>query len=85
MDWKEVLGFLGGALTTFSLVPQIWRIYSLKSAREISLPFTLMLAFGITSWMFYGIVYDLTQLIIWNGVGLCLACTMLYAKYRYGR
>ena len=85
MDWKEVLGFLGGALTTFSLVPQIWRIYSLKSAREISLPFTLMLAFGITSWMFYGIVYNLTQLIIWNGVGLCLACTMLYAKHRYGR
>ena len=39
--YSDILGFLGGALTTFGYIPQLVRILKLKSAREISLPFTL--------------------------------------------
>ncbi len=85
MDWKEILGFIGGVLTTGSLVPQIWRLFKLKSAREISLTFTTFYIFGIGFWLSYGIVQGLASIILWNSIGLIFGFIMLYAKIKYGR
>jgi uncharacterized protein with PQ loop repeat len=36
----DVVGFITGFFTSLGLLPQVLRIWKLKSAREISLPFT---------------------------------------------
>jgi uncharacterized protein with PQ loop repeat len=40
---------------------------------------------GVLIWLIYGIVRDLTPLIIWNSIGAVLNSTLLLAKFRYGR
>ena len=81
----EWLGFFGGAITTLCLVPQIYKIFKLKSAREISLSFTILFAIGITLWLSYGVYSRLTPVILWNSITLVLALSLLYAKLKYGR
>jgi MtN3 and saliva related transmembrane protein len=85
LDWKELLGFVGGALTTLGFVPQVWRLFRLRSAREISLPFTILFVLGIAFWLSYGISLGLLSVIVWNATTLALACAMLYAKLKYGK
>ena len=85
MDWKELLGFIAGLLMTVGFIPQVWRLYRLKSAHEISLAFTTLFVVGISFWLTYGIVQGLPSVIIWNSITLALGCGMLYAKVRYGR
>lgn len=85
MDWKELIGFIGGLLTTMGMVPQVWRLYKLRSAREISLTFILLFIIGIIFWMSYGILRGLFSVIIWNSISLVLGCGMLYAKLKWGR
>jgi MtN3 and saliva related transmembrane protein len=85
LEWKELLGFIGGALTTVGFVPQVWRLFRLRSAREISLPFTVFFIMGIGFWLSYGITMGLLSLIIWNAITFALGWAMLYAKLRYGR
>ncbi len=85
MTGTEWIGFIGGFLTTSSMVPQLWRLYKLKSAREISLVFSLLFVVGIAFWLSYGIVQGLVSVIVWNGISLLLGCGMLYAKFRWGR
>jgi len=85
LDWKELIGFVGGLLTTMGMVPQVWRLFKLKSAREISLTFSLLFIIGIIFWMSYGILQGLFSVIIWNGIALVLGCGMLYAKLKWGR
>jgi MtN3 and saliva related transmembrane protein len=85
LDWKELLGFIGGALTTLGFVPQVWRLFRLRSAHEISLPFTIFFLLGIAFWLSYGILWGQRPIIVWNAVTLGLGCAMLYAKLRYGR
>ena len=85
MLYIEILGFLGGALTTFGYIPQLIRILKLKSAREISLPFTLSFLAGAACWLTYGVLLGLTPVILWNSAGIILLCTLLYAKLRYRR
>ena len=85
MDWKELLGFVGGALTTLGFIPQVWRLFRLRSAHEISLSFTVFFLLGIAFWLSYGILLSLPSVIWWNALTFGLGCAMLYAKLRYGK
>jgi MtN3 and saliva related transmembrane protein len=85
LDWKELIGFIGGFLTTMGMVSQVWRLFKLKSANEISLIFSLFFVIGIFCWFVYGILNGLMSVIVWNGIALALGCGMFYAKIRWGR
>jgi len=81
----EWLGFVAGAFVTCSLIPQLIRVFKLRSAHEISLLFTTLLLLGIIIWLAYGISFGLAPVIIWNATGAVLVATLLYAKLKYGR
>jgi MtN3 and saliva related transmembrane protein len=81
----EILGYIGGALTTSGFVPQVVRVLKLKSAHEISLPFTLLFLSGMIFWLAYGIYLSLSSVILWNALSVCLGSVLLYAKLKYGR
>lgn len=85
MDCKEIIGFIGGFLTTMGTIPQVWRLFKLKSAHEISLTFTLSFITGISLWVIYGVLNGLVSLIVWNSIALILGFCMLYAKMKWGR
>ena len=80
-----ILGFAAGVFTTFSLVPQLYRVVKLKSAQEISLAFTLCMAFGNLLWLIYGILSELAPVILWNVISLALASGLVIAKLKYGQ
>ena len=85
MSLVESLGFVAGALVTCSIIPQLIRVFRLKSAREISIVFTSMLLVGIFCWLAYGIMLGLPPVIIWNAAGAAAVTILLYAKLKYGR
>jgi MtN3 and saliva related transmembrane protein len=82
--FTEYLGLIAGLLVTCSLIPQIIRVFRLRSAREISAVFTVLLLLGLVLWVVYGIILTLAPVIIWNAIGAVLAILLLYAKMRYG-
>jgi MtN3 and saliva related transmembrane protein len=83
--FSEFLGFLGGALTSLGYIPQLVRIFKLKSAHEISLPFTFAFLVGALCWLTYGILSSLMPVIIWNSAGVILLCILVYGKIKYGK
>lgn len=85
LDWKEGIGFLGGLLTTLGMIPQVMRLFKLKSAYDISLTYSICLTIGIACWLAYGMMNGLISVIIWNGLALILGCGILYAKIKWGR
>lgn len=85
MTWQVLLGFVGGLFITVGIIPQVWRLFTLKSAREISLSFTLFFLLGGACWLVYGVSLSLLPVILWNAISSALMCAMLYAKVKYGR
>lgn len=81
----EYLGLAAGLLTGLSTVPQIIRIYRLKSAHDISFLFNGMLLVGVTMWLIYGIIQGLLSIIVWNAIGAFLNGWLLFAKFKFGR
>ena len=85
MTGEVRLGLVAGAITTGSFVPQVVRVYRIRSAREISLFFTILFIVGDLIWMGYGIYLRELPIIFWNIFGASLACALLVAKLRYGK
>lgn len=85
MNSYVLLGFIAGVFTSLSLLPQLYRVFKLRSAREISLTFTAALTFGNLLWLAYGILSGLVPIIFWNVVSFCLAGGLLVAKIRFGK
>jgi len=85
LDWQQIFGLVAGAFIVVSFVPQIWKLFKLKSAKEISLPFTLLQLCGGLMWLTYGIILSLPAVIATNVCNTILVCMMLYAKIKWGK
>ncbi|MEW6592068.1 MAG: SemiSWEET family transporter [Candidatus Hadarchaeota archaeon] len=84
MSEVELLGLVAGAIVALGYIPQVVRVWRLKSAREISLPFTVLVLAGVTCWLSYGILLGLASVILWNSANMLLLSLLLTAKLKYG-
>jgi MtN3 and saliva related transmembrane protein len=81
----EWFGLIAGAIITIGFLPQVIRVFKLKSAHEISLTFIISFLIGMGGWLVYGISFRLTPIILWNSISAIFALALLYAKLKYGR
>jgi len=81
----QYLGFVAGVFTTFCYVPQLMRVFRLKSAREISTIYTILILCGTGIWLVYGILIKNPPLMIWNAIAFVFLGLLLTAKCFYGR
>jgi MtN3 and saliva related transmembrane protein len=80
---KDVIGYVAALFTTFSLLPQIIRIWKLKEARDVSLFMPLMVSIGALLWLVYGIMIAEAPVIVANAVSLLVALTTLFVTIKY--
>ena len=79
----SLIGYLAALLTTFSVIPQIIRVYRLKEFRDISLWTVFFLSAGILFWVIHGIVIGDLPVILANGVSFGLSILMIYLVVKY--
>ena len=79
-----MIGLAAGLLTTVAFIPQVWRIWKTRSARDVSLPAFVAFTAGVALWLCYGVVRDEWPIILWNAVTLVLAGAIVAMKVRFG-
>ena len=79
------LGYFAGVLTTVSLVPQVIKMWTTKSADDFSLAMLLIWCTGISCWVVYGVLLNAVPIILWNVSTLLLAIAILAMKVKFIR
>jgi len=80
----EAIGLIAGFFVAAAYVPQVFRVWKLKDAGQISLTFNLMSAIGTVLWLAYGYILQLLAVMLWDGVNLILLLSLLAVKLKYG-
>ena len=83
MDTIVLVGYIAGALTTISFIPQVVRAWKLKETRDLSLAMLILFAAGILLWTWYGIWTDSLPIIAANMITFVLILVLLGLKIRY--
>ena len=81
----NLIGSLAAVCTTISFVPQLLRVWKLRSAREISLSMFLVFSIGVFLWLIYGIFIGSFPVILANTITLALSLAILGLKLRFDR
>ena len=83
MDNVVIVGYIAGALTTVSFVPQVIRTWKLRETKDFSLAMLLLFAAGMLLWTIYGIWINSIPIIAANMVTLGLVVILLWMKLKY--
>jgi MtN3 and saliva related transmembrane protein len=83
MDTIILVGYIAGALTTVSFVPQVFRAWKLGETRDLSLAMLLLFGVGILLWTFYGVWTGSMPIIAANVITFVLILILLWMKVRH--
>jgi len=83
MDTITLVGYIAGALTTISFVPQVARAWKLRETRDLSLAMLLFFAAGVLLWTLYGVWTGSLPIIAANVVTFVLILVLLGMKIKY--
>jgi len=76
----QTVGLVAGALTTAAWVPQLVRTGRSGSADELSWPYLLVFAAGVSTWMLYGVLTTDLPVFLANLVSIVLIGALVEVK-----
>ena len=79
----EILGLIAGAVTSMGYLPQLFRGYKTKKLEDVSYFMPIVLAIGMTLWLFYGILLNAFAVIIANTFGITCSIVLIFMKKKY--
>jgi MtN3 and saliva related transmembrane protein len=83
MDTLVIVGYIAGALTTLSFVPQVIKAWRMRETRDLSLAMLVLFALGVILWALYGLWINSLPIIAANLITFILILVLLYLKFRY--
>ena len=82
-SWPELFGVLATACTAPSLLPQIWKTWHTRSARDLSALWLAMSLMGTFSWTLYGLLLPAIEVMWANGLIFLMLVCLQIMKWRF--
>ncbi len=83
MDQITIIGMIAAACTTIAFIPQVYKIYRTKHARDLSLPMYIIFSAGVLLWLIYGLMINSLPVILANGITFISCIYILAMMIRY--
>lgn len=78
-----ILGLAAATITTISFLPQMFKTWRTKSAKDVSLVTLITFIIGVFLWLIYGIYLQALPIILANSVTLFFNLIILCLKIKY--
>ncbi|MDF5708382.1 MAG: SemiSWEET transporter [Nostoc sp. S4] len=83
MDFVMIIGLAAATLTTIAFLPQMFKTWKTKSAKDISFVMLITFITGVFFWLIYGIYLQALPIILANGITLFFNLIILWLKIKY--
>lgn len=83
MDFITILGLCAATLTTAAFLPQMFKTWQTKSAKDVSYVMLISFMSGLFLWLLYGIYLQALPIILANGTTLFFNLIILWLKIKY--
>ena len=83
MDYTEVIGHIGSALSSITFMPQVYQAWKTKSVGDLNLLTILIVFISTVIWIIYGVERAILPVIICNSIICFLSLVLLYFKFTF--
>ncbi len=84
MEWK-IVGIIAAVCTTSGFIPQIIRGLRTKRLDDVSPVMCILLIFGLSMWLSYGIHIEDMIIIVANAFGVLFSIIIITLRFKYMR
>jgi MtN3 and saliva related transmembrane protein len=84
MEWK-IVGIFAAVCTTIGFIPQIVKGIRTKRLDDVSPAMDILLMFGVSLWISYGIHLGDMIIIVANSAAVSFSALILILRYKYIR
>jgi MtN3 and saliva related transmembrane protein len=81
----DIIGLIAGILLIISLIPQLIKIISSKSSKDVSIFMFIILLVSEILWLIYGVFKIDLQLIITNGITSIITLLIIILSWMYNK
>jgi MtN3 and saliva related transmembrane protein len=85
MDWIEIAGLVGAALSSLTFVPQVFKAWQTKRINDLSIYMILIVLASTIVWLIYGVALGLLPVIIANSIISVLCMVLLFFKLTFSK
>jgi MtN3 and saliva related transmembrane protein len=85
MDWTDVVGHIGSALSSLTFFPQVIHTWKTKSVKDLNIWMMLIVFVSTIIWVIYGVGKELLPVIICNSIICALSMVLIYFKLRFSK
>jgi MtN3 and saliva related transmembrane protein len=83
MDWAEVFGHIGSALSSLTFLPQVYQTWKTKRVKDLNFHMVLIVFTSTIIWLTYGVAKNILPVIICNTFICVLSAILIYFKIAY--
>lgn len=80
---ETIIGFIAAFFTTFAMLPQAYRVWKLKEAKDVSLWMPSMIMIGSCLWLIYGIMLREAPIIFANSIAFLISLFTLLVTIKF--
>jgi MtN3 and saliva related transmembrane protein len=85
MEQLEYLGFAAGFFSMIAFIPQVYKTYKIKSAKDISIQTFVIFTISLILWITYGLIINKPAIYITNIVMVVVSSSQIVLKIKYDR
>ena len=85
MQSTDILGYVGGILTSLSFIPQVIKSWKTKSVKDLSILMLIVSVIGGLLWLAYGVLSHAMPIVIMNVLFIFVIAFQLFLKVMYDR
>lgn len=83
MNWIDFAGYTGSFLSSITFIPQVYRVWKIRSAGDLSLAMLLIVFTSTIIWIIYGVGINSWPVILCNSIICLLAALLVYFKLTF--
>jgi MtN3 and saliva related transmembrane protein len=83
MDYITLIGIIAATCTSSTFLPQVIKSYRSKSTKELSLGMMLLMLFGVSLWVIYGVIKKDVAILYAQTVAFFFTSLLLVLKIKY--
>ncbi len=81
--WAELFGYLGSILSSITFIPQVYKTWKSRRAKELSLTMLIIVFISTVVWLIYGIALQYWPVVAANAIICVLSIVLIVFKFTF--
>ena len=83
IDYITVVGLVAGGLSIIAYIPQVWKTYTTKRAKDLSMKWLTLTLTSSMLWFTYGVLTNAMPLILTSCLTALMNTSLILMKRKY--